>query len=92
MPPARSIMGSEQASISIKVPLSTDYIETVQKRNLKFKTPRLQRVLNRSDLRSKLGRIEYTKIHYGTGTRIFSGFGGFQYAVTSIKFYYYFII
>ena len=35
------------------------------------------RVLNRSDLRSKLGRIEYTKIHYGTGTHNFSRFGGF---------------
>ena len=49
--------------------------------SLDIRIPRLQRLLNRSDLRSKLGRIEYTKIHYGTGTRIFSGFGGFQYAV-----------
>ena len=55
--------------------LSTDYnyIETIQKRNLEFRIPRLQRVLNRSDLRSKLGRIEYTKIHYGTAVR---GTGG----------------
>ena len=42
-----------------------------------------QRVLNRLDLRSKLGRIEYTKIHYGTGTHNFSlaRFGGFGYKV-----------
>ena len=57
------------------------YIGTIQKRNLEFKIPRLQRVLNRSDLRSKLGRIEYTKIHYGTGTHNFFGFGGFGYGV-----------
>jgi hypothetical protein len=60
--------------------LSTHYIsKQIEKRNFEFKIPRLLRVLNRSDLRSKLGRIEYTKIPYGTGTRNFrrlARFGG----------------
>jgi hypothetical protein len=60
--------------------LNTHYIsKQIEKRNFEFKIPRLLRVLNRSDLRSKLSRIEYTKIHYGTGTRNFrrlARFGG----------------
>ena len=65
--------------------LNTHYIsKQIEKRNFEFKIPRLLRVLNRSDRRSKLSRIDCTKFPTAPVLVILEGLQGLGAYIYSI--------